>query len=104
MQLRLASKLGVILALLGAAAAIVIAAAIAWADFEALSYFNTGAGYDSFDGLECPSVISLTEEAPVRAVFENPADKPIEPNYRVNISGRTALRRLAGSVTGSDPG
>jgi hypothetical protein len=99
MQLRSASKLGVILALLGAAAAIVIAAAVAWADFEALSYFNTGAGYESFDGLECPSVISLTERAPIRAVFNNPADRPIEPNYRVDISGRTGSRRLAGSVT-----
>jgi len=97
--MRAATRLGIILMLIGAALATAIAATIAWADFEGLSYFETGAGYPSFDGLTCPSVMSLTEEALVAARFSNPTDVTIEPNYRLNISGKTEFRRLAGKVT-----
>lgn len=98
MQSKLAGRLGALLIVLGAALAITVAIAASWADFEGLSYFATGAGYDRFEGMACPSVMSLAEEGTVRAVFDNPTNNNIRPNYRVEISGTSASRKLEGSV------
>jgi hypothetical protein len=97
-RLSFAVRLGRSLLLAGAALALVIAILVAWADFEGLSYFSSGAGYDPFDGLQCPSVMSSTEKATVLARLANPTNKDIEPHYRVDISSATQFRMLNGEV------
>jgi hypothetical protein len=91
-------RLGTFLGIAGAALALSMAVLLSWADFEGLSYFATGAGYDQFSGLRCPSIISTFETAPVSVRFGNQSGKDIEPHYRVQISGKTTFRELQGSV------
>lgn len=85
--------------LIGVLTTLALATAAAWADFEGLSYFATGAGYDSFSGLHCPILISRAETGRVSATFENQTDQEIEPYYQVEISGLAASRQLEGQIT-----
>ena len=80
--------------LLGLALAIVVL----WGDFEATSYFNSGAGYAPFAGLNCPALMSPSEVATLSATFDNPSDREIQPYYEVEISGAAASRRLEGQL------
>jgi hypothetical protein len=75
-----------------------VAAASAWADYEGLSYFATGATYDPFQGLHCPVLLSQAEAGIVSSDFQNPTKKTIEPYYEVEISGLTASRQLEGHL------
>ncbi len=84
--------------LVGALVTMALAAGIAWASFEGLSYFSTGAGYGPYGGLHCPILISRSEAGVVRADFENPTDQVQQPYYEVEISGRVASRTLEGQI------
>ena len=83
---------------LGVLVGLVLAAASAWADFEGLSYFATGAGYPPFGGMHCPVFISQTEEGMVTARFDNPNAGGIKPFYEVEISGPIAARHIEGQI------
>ncbi len=92
MQTKSARTWGTLIFFVGVALALVLAVAAIWGDFEAVSYFNTGANYAQFSGLHCPVMMSQSEVAPVSATFENPTAKTIEPFYQVKISGLAAQR------------
>ncbi len=83
---------GTLIYIVGLALALLLALSAIWGDFEALSYFNTGANYAAFSGLHCPVIMSQSEVAQVSAKFDNPTDKAIEPFYQVKLSGVAAPR------------
>lgn len=83
---------------LGVLVGLALAAAAAWADFEGLSYYATGAGYRTFSGLDCPVLMSSWETGVLTAHFENTGSQKIEPYYEIEISGATASRHLEGQV------
>jgi hypothetical protein len=58
-----------------------------WADYEAARYFFTGAAYDSFRGMECPSLMSRSETGTIYASIQNPTDRDVQPVYKVEMSG-----------------
>ncbi len=99
MQDRAKRNTGNILFVLGVLIALALAALTAWASFEGLSYFATGAGYDPFDGLHCPIMISPTETGIVEADFINATDQAQQPYYEVEISGVAAARQLENQIT-----
>lgn len=96
-------RLGTAFFFLGVLIAILVAVGSAWADYEGLSYFATGAAYDPFYGLNCPVLLSPAEVGVVSARFQNQTDKAIEPYYEVEVSGLTASRQLHGHLV-VDPG
>jgi hypothetical protein len=63
MQTSSRRTLGSVIFLAGVLTGLALAATSSWGDFEALSYFYTGAGYDVFGGLKCPIVMSRGEKA-----------------------------------------
>ncbi len=83
---------------LGVLVGLALAIAAAWADFEGLSYFATGAGYQPFNGLHCPVLMSHAETASVSVSFDNPTNQDLQPYYDVEISGHAASRSLEGQV------
>jgi hypothetical protein len=88
--------LGTIIYLLGLLLGLALAIVVLWGDFEATSYFNSGAGYAPFAGLNCPALMSPSEVATLSATFENPGNREIQPYYEVEISGAAASRNLEG--------
>jgi len=87
-----------VLFFVGVGIALAIAVASAWADYEGMSYFATGAGYEPYSGLHCPILLSRSETGTVSTTFENTDSEDIEPYYAVEISGVTASRQLEGHV------
>jgi hypothetical protein len=85
--------------LLGVALGIGLAGLAVWGDFEAMSYFYTGAGYAGFSGLKCPALMTRDETVTISATLDNPGNQPIEPYYQVDISGIAGLRHLENQVT-----
>ncbi len=85
--------------LLGTVVTISLSGMMAWAGFEGLSYFATGAGYARFGGMHCPILISQAETGVVRADFVNSTGELMQPYYDIEISGRVASRQLEGQVT-----
>lgn len=73
--------------------------AVEWSAFEGLSYFYTGAGYPSFNGLDCPLLMTRSETAAVKAGFDNPGNEEIEPYYEVTISGPASMRKFEGQLS-----
>jgi hypothetical protein len=84
--------------LLGVLTTMTLAGVTAWAAFEGLSYFATGAGYDLYGGMHCPILISPRETGIVSASFSNPTDQVLQPYYEVEISGRIAARQFEGQI------
>jgi hypothetical protein len=84
--------------LVGILVGLSIALASAWADFEGLSYFATGAGYAPFGGLRCPVLITNLESGVARARFDNPTTEVMEPFYEVDVSGPVTSRRSEGRI------
>ncbi len=87
-------KWGPIIFLAGSLIGLVMAILVTWGDYEAASYFNSGAEYESFSGLACPALMSRSEVATVSATFSNPSSKEIQPYYEAEISGAAASRHL----------
>ncbi len=85
--------------LAGVLLGIILAALTVWGDFEAMSYFYTGAGYAGFNGLKCPALLSHDEVATVSARLDNSTDGDIEPYYQVEVSGIAGTRKLENQVT-----
>lgn len=90
--------LGSLLLLLGILLGLAISLASAWADFEGLSYFATGAGYSPLGAMRCPVLISSREIGLVRARFDNPTTAAIEPFYEIEVSGPVTSRQSEGRV------
>jgi hypothetical protein len=76
-----------ILFLISIAAGLSLAMISIWADYEAVRYFFTGAQFDSFNGMRCPILTSRSETVTISAIIENPSDRIVRPQYRVEISG-----------------
>ena len=91
--------LGGVIFLLGVVLGLVLALAAVWSDYEGFSYFNTGAGYPSFNGLVCPILMTRPEKSVVTAGFKNSTGQEFEPYYEVTISGSGSLRKLEGQLS-----
>ncbi len=99
MQLRSKNLIAGATFLLGVLITLTLAGLTAWASFEGLAYFSTGAGYDPFGGMHCPILISTGETGVVTADFTNSTDQTQQPYYEVEISGITAARSLEDQIT-----
>ena len=91
--------LGSVIFLLGILLGLALALSAIWGDFEGFSYFNTGAGYQSFNGLVCPILMTRSEKSIVTADFENPSGQEFEPYYEVAISAPGSWRKLEGQLS-----
>jgi hypothetical protein len=87
MQTNTAISLGRILYFSGIFLGLALAIAAAWTEFEAISYYYTGATYAAFHGLHCPLLMTRSETGMVTGSFDNPGGQEIEPYYEVEISG-----------------
>jgi hypothetical protein len=96
MKGRTKRTLGTVIFVLGLLLGLALAIVVLWGDFEATSYFNSGAGYAPFGGLNCPALMSPSEVATLSATFDNPGNREIQPYYEVEISGAAASRGLEG--------
>ncbi len=83
----------------GVAIALALTGLMAWAAFEGLSYFSSGAGYEAYGGLHCPILISSAETGVVQAAFDNPTDQVQEPYYQVEISAKAESRKLENQIS-----
>lgn len=98
MQTRSVRTLGGILLLLGVFLGLALSFIAIWGDFEGFSYFNSGAGYQPFNGLNCPVLMTRSDTSVVTAKFNNPGSEAIEPYYEVAVSGPGLLRKLEGPL------
>lgn len=98
MQTTSRRTVGTLVFLLGLAVGLGLALAPIWGDFEGMSYFSSGAGYDQFGGLHCPALEARSDVATVTATLDNPSNREIQPYYEVEISGVAATRTLEGQV------
>src|SRR5512141_2211752 len=87
MQSKSALIWGTIIYAAGLLLALGLALTAIWGDFEAMSYFHTGATYGPFSGLHCPVLMTQADQAQISATFDNSTGKTIEPYYQVKISG-----------------
>jgi hypothetical protein len=87
MQTKSIRTLGSAIFFLGIFFGLALAIATTWASFESVFYFYTGATYDSFGGLRCPNLMTLSDTGIVAARFDNPTGQDIDPYYRVEMSG-----------------
>lgn len=88
-----------VLFLFGVLVTMALAGLMAWAAFEGLSYFATGAGYPPYGGMHCPILMSSSETGVVQAEFSNPTDQAAQPYYEVEISGIVQTRKVEGQIT-----
>lgn len=88
-----------ILFVVGVLITLALTGLMAWAAFEGLSYFSSGAGYAAFDGLHCPILISSREAGVVEAHFLNSTDQAQQPFYEVEISGKVASRHMESQIS-----
>jgi hypothetical protein len=98
MRIKSIRMLGGIIFFFGIFLGLVMSLAVVWSAFEGISYFYTGAGYPSFNGLNCPRFITRSETGIVNAIFDNPGSQEIQPYYEVAISGQTSTRTLEGQL------
>ncbi len=94
MHIKPARLAGATIFFLGILSGLALASAAIWGDFEAMSYFYTGAGYDQFNGLKCPILMTLSDTGIVTAGFSNASDREIQPYYEVSVSGVASLREF----------
>src|SRR5512143_1150533 len=88
-----------VLFVIGVLAAVLLAGAASWGDFEGLSYFRTGASHERFDGLRCPILIAPGEQGTLTATFVNTSNEAIQPYYEASVSGVPAIRSIEGQIT-----
>ena len=89
---------GSVIFFFGICIGLILAFAAVWGDYEGLSYFYTGAGYPSFNGLKCPILMTRSETGTVRVNFDNPGAEEIEPYYEVTVSGQASMRKFEGQL------
>jgi len=92
-------SLGIIIFILGIVFGLALAFAAIWSDFEGFAYYNTGAGYGSFNGLACPILMTHSEKGIVTAAFKNPGSQEIEPYYEVSVSGPVSSGQFEGQLS-----
>ncbi len=98
MQTKSKQTRGAAIFLVGVALGLGLAVLAIWGDFEAMSYFYTGAGYAGFSGLKCPVLITGSEVATVSAQLNNSSNEEVKPYYQVDISGVAGLRHLENQI------
>ncbi len=98
MQIKSNHVVGTIIFLVGVCLGLGLAGLAILGDFEAVSYFYSGAGYAGFSGLKCPVLMSPSQVETVSATFSNPSNEVIQPYYQVQISGVAALRNFQNQV------
>ena len=98
MQTASRKRAGTAIFLVGLVLGLGLAIAAIWGDFEGMSYFSSGAGYDQFGGLHCPILMGRADIATIAVAFDNPTSREIEPYYKAEVSGVAASRTLEGQV------
>lgn len=83
-------KLGIFLALLGMAVAVILNTALTIPAYEAFSYFrNTNLiEHKSLNGLSCPRLIGQGQPAEFTLKVRNRADKPLQASIRMHFAGQ----------------
>jgi hypothetical protein len=83
-------KLGIVLALLGMAVAVILNTALTIPAYEAFSYFrNTNLiEHKSLNGLSCPRLIGQGQPAEFTLKVRNRADKPLQASIRMHFAGQ----------------
>ena len=99
MQTGQKKTLGTVLFLAGVLIGLGLAVLSIWGDYEAMSYFYSGAGYAGFSGLHCPALMARGQTTTISARLDNPGNEDIQPYYQVQISGIEGLRNLENQVT-----
>jgi hypothetical protein len=99
MQTKSIRTLGGVIFFIGVFLGLALSLAAVWGAFEGISYYYTGAGYPSFNGLDCPMLMTRSETGTVTASFDNPSGQEIEPYYEVTISGQASTRKFEGQLS-----
>ncbi len=99
MQAKSVRTLGSVIFFFGIFLGLALALVAIWGDFEGISYFYSGAGYPSYNGLNCPVLMTRSETGIVSASFSNPDSQEIEPYYEVTVSGPASMRKLEGQLS-----
>ncbi len=90
---------GSIIYLAGALLGLGLAVIASWGDYEAMAYFEQGAGYERFSGLNCPILASVSETSTLSATFDNNSTQAIQPYYEVDISATASTRHMEDQIT-----
>jgi hypothetical protein len=90
---------GSILYLLGVLLCLGLAIVTIWGDYEANAFYDQGAGYARFSGLNCPVLMSRSETNTVSATFENSDNQAIQPYYEVDIAATASTRHMEDQLT-----
>lgn len=98
MQTKQRKKLGTAVFVAGVVLALGLAGVSIWGDYEAMSYFYTGAGYAGFSGLHCPALMSRGETPTISATLDNSSNDVVQPYYEVEISGIAGFRNIENQV------
>jgi len=99
MQTNSRKKWGTAIFLAGVLLGLGLAIAAAWGDYEAMAYYDEGAGYAHFGGLKCPTLMSLSETGTVSGIFDNNTDEAIQPYYQVDIAATASTRHMEEQIT-----
>ncbi len=99
MQTKSNHVVGTVIFLVGLFLGLGLAGLATLGDFEAMSYFYTGAGYAGFSGLQCPVLMSRSQVETVSATFNNSGNEVIQPYFQVQISGLAAMRNFKDQVS-----
>lgn len=83
---------GALLFTIGAIAGIALVTMLTWANLEADFYSFYTFSRNPIQSLECPALMTRSETNEVTAVFENPTDRTITPNLRVQVSSPGLFR------------
>jgi hypothetical protein len=85
--------------------ALLLFAIIVISDLEGATFDPAIRGNASMSGLRCPVFISTSESGTVRAIFDNPLDRPVQYLVRVHVSqGYVTLFRQIDYQVRLDPG
>jgi hypothetical protein len=99
MQSNSTRRWGPIVYLAGVLLGLALAIIAVWGDYEAMAYYEEGAGYDRFGGLSCPVLMSLSEAGRISATFDNSSTQVIQPYYEVDISATSSTRHMEDQLT-----
>ncbi len=79
-------SLGLMLFVAGILLGTLLVGVLVWADIEAVFYGLPHLTNNTFDGLDCPPLMTRTETANLLVTVHNETDRPIAPLIRVEIS------------------
>ncbi len=100
---RIFSTIGIFLLILGILLGSIINVALNWPSFETFYYFkDTPRDFAELKTLECPRVISRSEEATVKVRLYNPSDQPLKSVILLDVARPVTMRseRLDNEIPG----